>query len=329
MSQKVTIPELEAKVGASIALFIGMGSFETRCLTILSALAKRTSNFLFFKNRQAGDSASENLQRMIEIAGVNAISIGLDLDKPTITADAFQASLVHIRNAPDGSVFVDITTFTHEQLLIFLRVLSESKIDRKFIFGYTGAEQYSINTDPENVWLSKGVSQIRSILGFPGEFLPSKKLHLIVLVGFEHERAKAVIEQFEPTVLTLGIGENTQSVSAAHYATNQMFFDEVKRFVEVRTSTYSAIDTFQFSGTNPILTRDAILAQVAKLPSFNTVVCPMNTKISTLGVGLAAIHNKGIQICYSRAITYNENGYSTPSQQVTLFEINFANSAEG
>jgi hypothetical protein len=266
---------------------------------------------------------------MVAIAGENAIAIDLDLDKPTITADAFQASLAHIRSAPDGLIFVDITTFTHEQLLIFIRVLSEAKIDRKFIFGYTGAEQYSINTDPENVWLSKGVSQIRSILGFPGKFLPSKKLHLIVLVGFEHERAKAVIEQFEPTVLTLGVGENTQSVSAEHYATNQKFFDEVKRFVDVKTSIYSAIETFQFSGVDPVLTRDAVLAQVDRVPFCNTVICPMNTKISTLGVGLAAIQNKSLQVCYSRAITYNESGYSTPSQQVTLFEINFADAVSG
>lgn len=329
MSQKVTIADLEAKVGASVALFIGMGSFEVRCLTILGALAKNTGNFLFFKNRQAGDLASENLQKMKVIAGEKAISIDLDLDKPTLSADAFQTSLTHIKNAPDGPIFVDITTFTHEQLLIFLRVLSEAKIDRKVIFGYTGSEQYSINTDPEDVWLSKGVSQVRSILGFPGEFLPSKKLHLIVLVGFEYERAKAVIEQFEPAFLTLGIAKNTQSVSAAHHATNQKFFDEVKRFVDVRTSIYPSIYTFRFSGVDPILTRDAVLTQVVKLSSCNTVVYPMNTKISTLGVGLAAIQNRGIQICYSRAITYNENGYSTPSQQVTVFEMNFAESAAG
>ena len=329
MSQKVMIADLEAKIGASVALFIGMGSFETRCLTILNVLARKTSNFLFFKNRQAGESANESLQKMMEIAGEKAISIDLDLDKPTVSADAFQASLTHITNASEGIVFVDITTFTHEQLLIFLRVLSEAKIDRRFIFGYTGAEQYSVNTDPEDVWLSKGISQIRSVLGFPGEFLPSKKLHLIVLVGFEHERAKAVIEQFEPAFLTLGIAENTQSVSAAHYATNQKFFDEVKRFVDVRTSIYSSIDTFQFSGVDPILTREAVLAQTAKLPSCNTVVCPMNTKISTLGVGLAAIQDRGIQICYSRAIAYNESGYSTPSQQVTLFEMNFVKSVAG
>jgi len=164
-------------------------------------------------------------------------------------------------------------------------------------------------------------------LGFPGEFLPSKKLHLIVLVGFEHERAKAVIERFEPTVLTLGIGEVSQSVSAGHYATNQKFFDEVKRFVDMRTSVYSAIETFQFSGIDPILTRDIVLSQVDRISGCNTVICPMNTKISTLGVGLAAIKNRSLQVCYSRAITYNEIGYSTPSQQVTLFRINFAQSA--
>lgn len=322
MNQKMGLDEVGKKLGA-IALFIGTASFESRCLAILEKLQQTTANFLFFKNKGAGVIAEENLQKMIVIGGTNVASIELDLDRPTVTADALQKTLINIHNAGSGDIFIDITTFTHEQLLIFIKVLSEAKLDRRFIFGYTGAEQYSTNTKPQDVWLSRGVSQIRSVLGFPGEFLPSKRLHLIVLVGFEHERAKAVIEKFEPSILTLGIAQINQSVSNAHYENNERFFEEVKRFVDVRTSIYSAIETFHFSAIDPSSTRDAILAQVNKLPSYNVVVCPMNTKISTFGVGLAALSNPQMQVCYSRANIYNEKGYSTPSNQVTLFDIKF------
>ena len=322
MKHKINIADIKKSLPGRIALFIGMASFESRCLSILTSIIDSADSFMFFRNVEAGEIAEGNLQKMRALTISRNTVYEIDLDRPTITADEFQKCLSMIESAANGLIFVDITTFTHEQLLIFLRVVTQAKQGRRFIFGYTGAEQYSTNTDADSVWLSRGVSQIRSILGFPGEFLPSKKLHLIVLVGFEHDRAKAVIEKFEPSSLTLGIGDVTHSVSKAHYETNQRFFDEVKSFIDLKTSIYSQVNTFKFSGVDPVAAKNSILAEVTRLPGFNTVICPMNTKISTFGAGLAAVENRALQVCYSRAITYNESGYSTPSAQATLFEMN-------
>jgi hypothetical protein len=63
-----------------------------------------------------------------------------------------------------------------------------------------------------------------------------------------------------------------------------------------------------------------VLEKAAMSDNYNIVVCPMNTKISTIGVGLAALQNNKIQIAYARAIEYNEAGYSTPSDMTTIFE---------
>ncbi|GJI88890.1 hypothetical protein [Duganella hordei] len=321
MSHKINIIDIAQSLPERIALFIGTASFEARCLSILTSLVDSADAFMFFKNVEAGEIAEENLQKMRALTILKNRVFEIDLDRPTITADAFQKCLSMIDSAADGLIFVDITTFTHEQLLIFLRVVTQTKHGRRFIFGYTGAEQYSTNTNADGVWLSRGVSQVRSILGFPGEFLPSKKLHLIVLVGFEHDRAKAVIEKFEPSSLTLGIGDVSHSVSKAHYETNQRFFDEVKSFIDLKTSIYSQVNIFKFSGIDPVAAKSSILAEVKRLPAYNTVICPMNTKISTFGAGLAAVENPALQVCYSRAITYNESGYSTPSAQATIFEM--------
>lgn len=323
MSERVQLIELAKHLGKPVELFIGMVSFESRCLAILKALSPHIKRHIFFTNKQAGHATLNNLTEMGGLAKGRADFFELDLDKPTSTADAILTSILKINNIPSGLIFVDITTFTHEQLLILVRVLSASRIQRRIIFGYTGADQYSTNTSGEDAWLSKGVSHIRSVLGFPGVLLPSKKSHLILLVGFEYERAKSVIEQYEPTVLSLGLGEPSQSVSEKHYETNQHFFEKVKRFVEIRTSTCSAVETFEFSCIDPISAKRAVLNQVRRVSQFNTVVCPMNTKISTLGVALAALENRHIQICYSRAITYNETGYSTSSKHSSLFELDF------
>jgi hypothetical protein len=172
----------------------------------------------------------------------------------------------------------------------------------------------------EHVWLTRGVAQIRSVLGYPGRLSPSKKLHLIVIVGFEHERVAAVIEQFEPARLTLICGDPEKSVSSSHYEVNRHFFQKVKAFVERTQSTQTAVDTCYISCVDPFEARDTVLKCASIDNGYNVVVCPMNTKTSTVGAGMAAIYDERIQIAYARAIEYNEEGYSSPSSMATVFD---------
>lgn len=325
MIKKIPLSQVSDLFPEGIALYLGMASFEARCLSILSALHERPSHCLLFKNRASGALSEMNLKQMANLAPGRNTIIDLDLDLPITSADSFAKALAIASEdiASTGVIFIDTTTFTHEQLLILLRVLDQVRPKRKIFMGYTGAEEYSTNTEVEGVWLSRGVSQIRSVLGFPGGFAPSKKLHLIILVGFEHERSASIIEQFEPARLTLGIGG--PSVSPSHYATNQRFFDSLKTFVERTQLTQTAVETFSFSCIDPFSARDAVIEQTTKDSDFNVVVCPMNTKISTVGVGMAAIQDERLQIAYARAIEYNETGYSTPSTMATVFE--YPNSA--
>lgn len=325
MHQKILVTELSKKLTEPIVLYIGMASFETRCITILKEICEKEicSNFHIFKNKENRELAEANLLQMLSLIKGNAVKTIISLDDPTLTANSFIKIIESLRELPVGSIFIDSTTFTHEQLLILFRIFEQAKLNRNIIFGYTGADEYSTNTTLENIWLSKGVSQIRSVLGFPGNLLPSKKLHLILLVGFEHERAKAVIERFEPNILSIGIGKREHSMSDKHHETNARFFEEIKKFIELKTSTSTNVNTFEFSCIDPFQTKDIVLEKASCYPDFNTVVCPMNTKLSTLGVAFAATQNETLQICYSRAIAYNESGYSSSSNRITLFKIKF------
>lgn len=325
MNQKILITDLDKKLTEPIALYIGMASFESRCMTILKEICEKEicNTFHIFKNAETKELAETNLIQMLSFIKGEVDKTIISLDEPTLTANSFIKIIESSRSLKAGSLFIDITTFTHEQLLILFRILEQIKLKRNIIFGYTGADEYSTNTTLENIWLSKGVSQIRSVLGFPGNLLPSKKLHLILLAGFEHERAKAVIERFEPNILSIGIGKRDQSMSDKHHVTNTRFFQEIKKFVELKTSTSTNVNTFEFSCIDPLETKNTVLEQVSLYQDFNTVICPMNTKLSTLGVAFAAADNEALQICYSRAITYNESGYSSPSNIITLFNIQF------
>jgi hypothetical protein len=325
MNQKILITDLNSTLIEPIALYIGMASFESRCISLLKEICEKNicNTFHIFKNAETSDQAESNLTVMLSLIKSKVITTVISLDEPTLAANSFTKIIEYTRTLKAGSIFIDITTFTHEQLLILFRILEQIKLKRNIIFGYTGADEYSTNTTLEDIWLSKGVSQIRSVLGFPGNLLPSKKLHLILLAGFEHERAKTVIEQFEPNVLSIGIGKRDQSMSDKHHETNARFFQEIKKFVELTISTATNVNTFEFSCVDPLETKNIVLNQASLYQNFNTVICPMNTKLSTLGVAFAATENETLQICYSRAIAYNESGYSCPSNRITLFNIQF------
>jgi hypothetical protein len=224
-----------------------------------------------------------------------------------------------MREIGTGTVLLDITTFTHEHLLILMALIRSHGLSCKIQIGYIGAAEYSTNTDEESVWLSRGVQQVRSILGYPGGMAPSKRLHLIILVGFEVERARALIEIMEPSRLSLGIGAAEKSISARHYIRNERFSNRLKEFLGTQAQIQTEVDTFTFSCVDADEVRGAILMQAAKYTEFNTVICPMNTKISTIGVGLAALQDPRLQVVYAVVAEYNEAGYSTPGEEVRIF----------
>ncbi|HEY9210479.1 MAG TPA: hypothetical protein VIO56_03635 [Methylotenera sp.] len=320
MTQKLQLENLVNSFSENISLFIGMASFEKRCLSILQNVESKVDYCLFFKNVSAGNLADKALKEMKALVKNRNTTVELDHDSPVSTADAM-VKIIEENKARiyGGKVLIDITTFTHEQLLILLRVLKIVTPDASLILGYNGAEKYSVNDD-EHVWLSRGVDQIRTVIGYPGNFVPSKKLHLILLVGFEHERATAVINQLEPIRLSLLRGDKLQSVSTEHFELNQKFFEQLRNFVDITLQTQTAVDSSYVSCIDPFSVRDSILEIVSNSKDYNIVVCPMNTKLSTVGVAMAALENNSIQLAYSKAIEYNEIGYSTPSQIARLFE---------
>jgi len=320
VAQKLKLENLSDAFPEGISLFISMVSFEKRCLSIPQSLNDKVEHFLFFKNITAGNLADQLLEKLDALSKDRNTVVELDHNSPVRAADAIVKVIAENRSKiSDGKVFIDITTFTHEQLLILLRVLKGIVPGAELHLGYNGAEKYCVSDD-EQAWLSRGVDQIRTVIGYPGNFVPSKKLHLILLVGFEHERAAAVINQFEPIKLTLLRGDKKESVSAEHYEMNQKFFDRLRNFVDLTIQTQTDVVSSYISCVNPEGVRDSILDIVSQSEDYNVVICPMNTKLSTVGVAMAALQNNNIQLAYSKAIEYNEQGYSTPSSTATIFK---------
>lgn len=322
--KKISIDQYLEEWSSPPDFFICSASYEDRCkaIPLLWKNNQPGKTILFYTN--TGRKATAN-KRVIEstFPGIH-VAEQLSLHAPLKSADKIVKALSGIIKYQSGRLLLDATTFTREQLLIlvkyidYLKKRNETSVSVDAV--YTCAQAYSVNTAKNNLWLSRGVLEVRPVVGYSGSFSIGKPNQLIMLVGFEHERAKAVIEHIEPSSLYLGVGAKLKSISEELADTNQDSFKKLKEFVRSIGAIYSDVQDFEFSCVDPWATAQKIL-EVARFDSHNVIVCPMNTKISTLGVALAAFARPEIQVVYAEPQRYNENGYSIPDSNVRCGQI--------
>ena len=185
--------------------------------------------------------------------------------------------------------------------------------DVKLQLCYTPAVRYSAqNEDKEKCWLSRGVQEIRSVVGYPGFSSSLKKTMMIVLVGLEVERAKILIENYEPDKLLLGFAPEDDSWNKKLAEANQDCFNELAQNVgDYGTFNFSCVDVNQ---TINIL--DQIITENQRF--YNIVVSAMNNKLSTIAVAEVALAHPEVQICYASTNQYNTDGYSLAEDKIYL-----------
>ena len=294
--------------------FVCCASYEDRSRSIAESIEpKQIKHSLIGFNQDFASSSKKNLEYLESRFEGAFNTIELDTGNPLKTADSFAAVLSEILDDSIERILVDITAFTRESLLILLRYLvSNFRKNASVEFIYANAKEYSIGYSPEKKWLSKGNREIRSILGYPGSCIPSKGDHLIVLLGFEDERALGLIHEFEPSLISVGIGDENQWASREHQQTNLHHLKRLK-------SVLGPFNEFTFNGYNARETKDAIHDLISNFQNLNTILAPMNTKISTIGAAAVAIENTSVQICYAQADFYNIEHYSTPGKHFFHF----------
>ena len=139
-----------------------------------------------------------------------------------------------------------------------------------------------MGADGSEKWLSSGIREVRSVLGYPGELLPSRKNHLIVLTGFEDVRALRLVAECEPSALSLGVADPRDRDTAEHQRINEARRRRVENIV-------GRAVLFSFSAYDPLRTCEAIERRMEQEGRMNTMVAPMNTKISTRWCGFRCV----------------------------------------
>lgn len=303
----------------AIDLFFCSASFESRCLTIpLMIEGERIKHVAIGENLNHKSLHGINPATLLAHFGKRAEIISLSTADPFVTADSWFGSIA-TRAESAKSIVVDITAFTHEALLILFRMLVEHAQCDELVLAYNVAEEYSVGDDPKKKWLSRGIGDVRSVLGYAGELRPSRPLHLIVMTGFEHERVVELIRAYEPAAISLGYGIG--SGSSNHEEVNQLGLNLVR-------AVYGSAEVFRFPVHDPLGSCESVLSQSHKRPGFNTVLSAMNTKLSTIGAAMAAIRDPSLQLSYAQALVYNTAGYSTPSDEVVCVSVSLADLRE-
>jgi len=304
------IKKLEDELPEKIDYLLVCASFEDRCLSFATPITgvkfEKVGIFYFEKFEEF---SRNNIKILTDHFQVDPIP--LDYSNPLTTADSLIGLFNENPEADKKSVLIDISTFTRESLLITLKFLSfiSDKISDIYIFYRTA----NVSNN-----LSDAVVSIRSVIGYMGDINIEDPLHLIILSGFEHERAKEIIDTLEPDHISIGYASKDGSVSEDLYNSNIEFTNTLMAYY-----SDTKIDTFEHSLLDPESSKREILKAANAKEGFSTVVAPLNNKISTIGAGLAAISNPRIQLCYAEMGNYNVNSYSTPTDDCYIFRVTF------
>ncbi|PHR61314.1 MAG: hypothetical protein COA47_05980 [Robiginitomaculum sp.] len=286
--------------------FVGRSSFEERSFTAYGVLSNNNLCFQkFFISRGESPRAKELRDKQRLPADTLC---ELNTDDPLQTQRSISATIKEISLIEKPfSLVVDVTTFRREELLILLqhlKLLPEHFQNNTYFV-------YSIAAKMGN-WLSKNVTQVRPVIGYPGNILIRNKTHLIVCAGIEHHRAKAIIEAYEPESISLGMVPRDKSVASSIFERNL----ELRNYL---IRHFDAIEyEFDFSATDPLSIKQVLEERIKELPQHNIIVAPLNTKLSTLGCGAFAIENPRVQICYAEVEVYNAGDYSEAGKEMFL-----------
>jgi len=328
MFEQISINELDKKITCEFDLFICFNSFEERCMSIAQYIPKdKFHNYLIYTNITSLENEEENLNKLKEIFCNNVDIIYVDFAAPIGVADKIIESLYCIDSKQKlKRIFLDITTFTHEALLIILAILNEKYKDTEIICGYNNAKEYSFdNSETETKWLSRGIGDVRSVLGYSGNMKPSQDNLLMIITGYEYERAARIVDAITPEYLSIGYNKEINATTEKNKNANESYLSLLKDI----SPYFDHMVEFEIPSNNPYGTYEAICNMLNNIDkNINIKIVAMNNKLSTVGVALVGLTIPDVQLCYAPALVYNTSAYSLPGEQCYIFSFDIPKKAE-
>lgn len=312
------IEQLLEFLDEDIDLFICSASFEERCLVIPSAISSANVKCAVISESKRNYRVQALANRLENLFADSSRRMRIDFNDPLRIADTYQAV---ISRATDElrlrTIVVDITTFTHEALLILLVVLRNIVSKQvKVTLLYTPAMEYAVGLPLSRKWLSRGVREIRTVVGFSGIWQPSSKTHIVVLAGLDLNRVYRVIEQLDPSALSIGFGHPIYNSSEGAVAAEEA--------LSPWTFKVPLVQSFEYSALDPVNARNALDSVTTQFNEMNTVLLPLGSKLSTIAAAALALEKPALQIRYPQPRFYRYDGYSQPSDDCVVYHVPYS-----
>lgn len=308
--------EAHKLISLDFDLFLFHDSFEERCISLFRRVENLPKSLVIsiIKNVEYDKNFQKiimNHEGNITIKNVASDTILNTTDK---LVDALVDFILPVEGEVEKNIAIDISTFNRENLFLVLKILSLIKICRINCTFF-----YNVAADMNTEWLSIGPYNVRPVLGYFGEQSPLRSTHLIIILGFELDRALEVIEAYEPMKLTILTGSKAESMWSE-------FYDRSNKVLEVLKNTkYPTLEYKEIS----LINLDMIMRELETVSKtneeYNCVIAPLGNKITSLAVGLHALKNEKVQICYAKPQDYNKENYSKASDDFISIEYGSIN----
>ena len=288
-------------------VFVCCGSPEERCKGTVrklapsykanAALLLRYSNH---KSHKRGGNIKEMKERLEKVGEIREFAVDEENPIPVIN-DVIQNIEKYIADYTKPKITMDISTIIKWHLVILLKALDLKNICDKVRFLYTEPEDYVTDLFQP---LSFGIRQIFPIPTYSGNYDFSKDSLLVLLLGYEGNRALALLEETDPADCLLLIAK------PAYHEEWEGRAEEMNVGIIniVGRSKIKYIDS-----RNPVTVSHQLYKILSnpKYSKYNHIISPLGTKPQTLGLYLYLSTNPlNTVLIYGSPLRHNEPFYS-------------------
>ena len=290
-------------------VFIGCASFEDRCLGALRLVSPkyRFAHSYLCVYDDSNEARQANFKTMTETLGRHGPLRVVEASEENPSRSIAEL-LTHVRalaSMSETRVTLDISTFTKRHLLMLLHALDNAGLWKSLRLLYTEPREYVADM---YVPMSMGIKEVAPVPGFTNLKPPNKPVLLVIMLGYEGDRAMALFQTIEPneTVLLVprpayrpeweGRTEELNRQLISLLGRDAIAYADSRDPVQVKTALGNVLGT-------RYPTRD-----------WTCLVSPLGTKPQT--VGLYSFWRENPDSCavvYAQPLRHNERYYSRGS----------------
>lgn len=324
MTTKLSYPEFRLHEAGAASHLVCSASFEARAQKIPLLFRSQALQHSYVLHNEENHRVESSRRQLVGILEGTVQSIGVFGSDPIRSADVIAEVVKDLAQVEGKHIFIDISTMMRETMLMVLGLLHlhHPEYDQVWIgynsAGYPQAEGLGgddVGRDANLPVLSYGVSDVRSVVGYPGDIDLSGDRHLLILMGFEVSRAEGIIYAKDPAFLSIGVGAIGHSTSSRNAKLNRHFADQLR-------SRYTGpVREFNIYPDDAELTAKAIESEISSVGLGKPILSAMNTKVTACGAAIAAWRDPSIELVYAQPALYNHKDYSQPTDELYLFRL--------